>query len=899
MAGPTLDLGNLLIHLKADITQYTRMMRTVENQMRSTSRKLTQIGTQMSLRVTAPIVAMGTASVKAFANFDDAMTKSLAIMSNITPQIRGEMESLALTISEQGVTSAKELARSYFFLASAGLDAKQSMAALGAVNAFAIAGAFDMATATDLATDAQSALGLTVKDAQQNLVNMTRVTDVLVGANTLANASTEQFALSLTSQAGPAMKAYGIQLEEGVAVLAAFADQGIKAQNAGNLFSRMLRLMTKGFLDNRTAWKRFNINIFDAVGNLKPMATIVGDISVAMENMSTKQKVATLQMLGFQARSQQAILPLLGMQNAIAEYTKELKDMGGITKRVADEQLKSFSSQMKILRNQIVNVGIDIGNILAPMILSLNEKIKVLIQGWKELDDATKRVIVSASLFIAAIGPALIILGSLIKIFLLLKGAALVAASSILAIPLAILAIKNAPQIGQHFHDEFKLVQQLAANFLLNIEAVWIRIGFGFKQMLAGMQVAWDATINTMKRTLAALLDGFSNLPGAGGLDDVVNKLRASTSTAGRDQLEKNRKEFEKQLEIFRDKSNTIFLDVERNFAEKENNKVQAAEEAISKIQELIKSLQDQGPEEGGKGFLGFDIETFNDRVQEWVDSATNLGNNIADAFTSGLDRLSQGISDLLFKGEADFRAIVASIAQEITTQIIKSAIASAVQPLLGGLGIGGGQEVVAATMNQEAALVNQAAAGINQSAAFTGQASAFENQASSFTNQAAAFEMVGAAGTNAAAGGTMVTASAAMIKAAATMLTAAGINAGATAGGVAHAGGMIGNISAKRMVPSSTFVGASRLHNGLADDEFAMIAERGEVVLTKDNVAEMKDSAGKGSNDRGGTTINNFHIEAVDAKGVAKFFKTHRRQIALAVQATGRENNPIRRRGS
>ena len=32
---------------------------------------------------------------------------------------------------------------------------------------------FDMALATDLATDSQSALGLTVKDAEQNLTNLT------------------------------------------------------------------------------------------------------------------------------------------------------------------------------------------------------------------------------------------------------------------------------------------------------------------------------------------------------------------------------------------------------------------------------------------------------------------------------------------------------------------------------------------------------------------------------------------------------------------------------------------------------------------------------------------------------------------------------------------------------
>jgi len=430
----TLDLGNLLVHLRMNVTQYMAAMNTVEAKMKVVSTKMISMGRAMSMRVTLPLVAMGYASVRAFSKFDDAMTKSLAIMQDITPQLRQEMENLAVTISTRGVTSATDLAKSYFFLASAGLDAQQSMASLAAVERFAVAGAFDMALATDLATDAQSALGLTVKDAQQNLVNMTRVTDVLTGANTLANASTRQFSEALTSQAGPAMKAYGIELEEGVAVLAAYADQGIKAQRAGNMFSRMLRLMTKGFQDNREAWRYFGISIYDATGELKPFYTIIRDLSRVLTVMSTEQRTASLAMLGFQARSQQAILPLLGLQDRIRDYNKELLEMGGITERVYKKQLKSFSSQMKILWNQIKSVGRDIGHILAPSILHLNEKIKNLIRSWKELNESTRLWIVRIGLIVAAIGPLMLILGKLWKLLVIINTVVITLSNSFLAL---------------------------------------------------------------------------------------------------------------------------------------------------------------------------------------------------------------------------------------------------------------------------------------------------------------------------------------------------------------------------------------------------------------------------------------------------------------------------------
>ncbi len=429
-----LDLGNLLIHLRMDATQYMAMMKTVEARMKMASARMITMGRQMSLLVTVPLVAIGVAAVKSFADFDDAMIKSLAIMQNVTPQLRKEMEGLALAMSTKGVTSAKDLARSYFYLASAGLDAQQSMASLAAVERFAVAGAFDMALATDLATDAQSALGLTVKNAQQNMVNMTRVTDVLTGANTLANATTQQFSEALTAQAGPAMKAYKIELEEGVAVLAAYADQGIKAQRAGNMFSRMVRLMTKGFQDSRGAWDRFNLNIYDATGELKPLYTIIGDLSGVLNKMSTQQRTATLGMLGFQARSQQAILPLLGLQHRIKEYNEELLKMGGITEKVYQEQLKSFSSQMRILWNQIKGVGIDIGRILAPSILRLNAKIKELTESWNGLNNITRLWIVRVGLTVAAIGPLVFILGKLLKLLIAVKIAVFALSGSLLAL---------------------------------------------------------------------------------------------------------------------------------------------------------------------------------------------------------------------------------------------------------------------------------------------------------------------------------------------------------------------------------------------------------------------------------------------------------------------------------
>jgi len=406
-----MNLGSLNIHLLADVSQYTRAMNKASARLDKMGKKFRRTGRSMSLYVTAPLAIVGGAAVKAFANFDDAMTQSLAIMDDVGPVMRKEMEDTAKVMSSQTITSATDLAKSYFFLASAGLDAEQSVAALGTVNRFGIAGMFDMATATDLLTDAQSALGLTVADSNQNMLNMTRVSDVLVKANTLANATVQQFSTALTSKAGTAMKSYNIKMEEGVAVLAAYADQGIKAQLAGNMFARMLRLLIKGVNDNAGAFKKLGIRTRNAQGDLAPIADIMEDIGKATAGMGAIQKSATLKMLGFEARIQGAILPLLGLEENIRRYQDSLEKAGGITQKVSDKQMKSFSSQMKILWNNVKLVGIEIGQMLAPWILKLGGYVKQATTWFRNLNETQKQWILIIAGAVAAIGPLLIILG--------------------------------------------------------------------------------------------------------------------------------------------------------------------------------------------------------------------------------------------------------------------------------------------------------------------------------------------------------------------------------------------------------------------------------------------------------------------------------------------------------
>ncbi len=341
------------------------------------------------------VAGLAVIGIKSFAKFEDKMNQSLAIMGDVAPKLRDEMSSAARAIAKETRIGVNEAAESYFFLASAGLNAEQSIAALPQVAAFAQAGMFDMARATDLATDAQSALGLTVDDAEGNLTNLTRVTDVLVKANTLANASVEQFSESLTNKAGAALKVVNKDIEEGVAVLAAFADQGIKGAEAGTAMNIVMREMQTKAIKNRDTFREFGVEVFDSSGKMNNMADIIGDLEGALEGMSDEQKKATLAALGFNDKSVIFIQTLLGTSDKIREYEESLRSAGGTTQEVADNQMKSLSAEFEVLGSKVNDMLLGLGEELAPAIRD-------------DLIPALETLVLTTGMFVEAIGPGLV-----------------------------------------------------------------------------------------------------------------------------------------------------------------------------------------------------------------------------------------------------------------------------------------------------------------------------------------------------------------------------------------------------------------------------------------------------------------------------------------------------------
>lgn len=365
--GSATRIGGISFGVSMDTRKLRRNIKSARYAMGGFVRSITGAG---ALGLAGAAAAGGVALRKlgmAHEELNKSMNRSLAIMGDVSDMMRDEMRQAAIDVSATVNATASQVADGFFYLASAGLDAEQSLAALPKVAKFAQAGNFDLALATDLLTDAQSALGLSVSDTSQNIENLTKVSDVLVKANTLANATVQQFSESLTNKAGAGLRLVNKDIEEGVALLSVYADQGIKGAEAGTALGIVLRDLQTKAINFNSQFRKVNVSVFDANGKMRNLADIVGDLEMALIGMSDKMKKTTLLDLGFSDKSVAFIQALLGTSDAIREYEKNLRNAGGITSEVANKNMTDLEKAM----NKLSAAWMQMSENMAPVVSKL------------------------------------------------------------------------------------------------------------------------------------------------------------------------------------------------------------------------------------------------------------------------------------------------------------------------------------------------------------------------------------------------------------------------------------------------------------------------------------------------------------------------------------------------
>lgn len=422
------ELNTLLAGQNITLRTYVRGLRQASQEYGGLSASLNRAGTALGtasqrmrsaglragLYLTAPITLFGKQSVGSFREFDKAMTYSLSIADNVTPQIRQQMEALATTMSERSRFSAIELSEAYYELISAGFSTIDAMKQLDTVQKFAAAGQMNLAASTKTLGQAVAAFGMKGKTPEETAASFYRVANVFTQAANMSLGSIEEMSQAFVQSAAPAAKIFGMSLEDTMAVLAVIKDQGESAATTSEHLAIALRLLGTAFQKHEKFWKQQGLDIYDATGKTRRFIDIIRDLQKLMNTQSNKGQVAMKAALGFEALQQRAFAKMLtpGAVDEMERYSRALQTNTAM-EEVAGRQLMSFDNQMKMFQHTVQNVQIEIGEMLAPTIYKVTNLIKGLVNWWRSLDDESKRSALIIAAMTAAAGPLLLVLGSL------------------------------------------------------------------------------------------------------------------------------------------------------------------------------------------------------------------------------------------------------------------------------------------------------------------------------------------------------------------------------------------------------------------------------------------------------------------------------------------------------
>ena len=174
-------------------------------------------------------------AIKQIAQFEQAMANVRAVTKGITEVEFKNLQEEARRLGATTVFSATEAAGGLEFLARAGFDANEQLAALEGTLNLAAAGGLGLAEAADIASNVLSGFNLDTSEAG-------RVADVLAAAAANSNTSVLQLGQALQFVA-PVAAAFGVTLEDTSAALGILGNAGLQASTAGTGLRRVLAVL--------------------------------------------------------------------------------------------------------------------------------------------------------------------------------------------------------------------------------------------------------------------------------------------------------------------------------------------------------------------------------------------------------------------------------------------------------------------------------------------------------------------------------------------------------------------------------------------------------------------------------------------------------------------------------
>ena len=406
--------------LKTAQSQWTAMGKTLEDfgkKASATGKTLTGAGKTLTTTVTTPIVAMGTAAIKASLDFESSFT-SVRKTVDATEAEFSALASASKSMSTQIATSTTEINE---VMATAGQ--------LGIANDYLVdftRTMIDLGNSTDIvANDAASTLAkfANITTMDQSQFGNLGATLVDLGNNF---ATVESDIMNMSLRLAAAGHQVGLTEPQILGFAAALSSVGVRAEMGGSAFSKALINMEVAAETGGQALEDFarvsgmTAEGFKALWDSDPAAAFQAFIvGLAQMDEAGVSAIATLQEIGIaEIRLRDTLLRSVNANELFAEAQATAVNAWEENTALTEEANKRYAttqSRLTNLKNTAVLFAQQIGDDLNPTIQELIDGANELLEGFLAMDEAQRQQIVRMAAYAAAAGPVLLVLGKATK----------------------------------------------------------------------------------------------------------------------------------------------------------------------------------------------------------------------------------------------------------------------------------------------------------------------------------------------------------------------------------------------------------------------------------------------------------------------------------------------------
>lgn len=370
------------------------------------------VGKNLTAKVSLPIVGLGVGIIKTAATFEKSMNKVKAL-SGATGDAFVALRDEAARLGSSTQFSASQAADGMAFLAQAGFKTNDILKATAPLLDLAAASNTDLARTADIASNVMGAFGIKAEETA-------RVADVLARATAGSNVDLNMIAESM-KDAAPLAKNFGASLEETTAAIGLLGNIGIQGSKAGTALKNAFLNLSAPTKKSKKALELLGIQVSDSQGNMLKFGDIMKNLGSRLSQLPQKARLQALNLIfgkiGIAAATNLAKVAETG---DLKKFTDAMHDTEITASSMAKTMNQGASGAMVTIKSAMEGLAIAIAgsgpNSPLSAFTSIVRKIAEFVQQISKSNPKFFKIAIVAGMVVAALGPLLLIFGSLISI---------------------------------------------------------------------------------------------------------------------------------------------------------------------------------------------------------------------------------------------------------------------------------------------------------------------------------------------------------------------------------------------------------------------------------------------------------------------------------------------------